>query len=169
MLKLLQLSVSLPLSIVLLGGTFTGTLHAQLNESIGATPFTVQGNDASPTQSADQFSAERLIEYERQLNSILRTRRVEERAFISQLVAQIEAGAVSTELVQTSFRWVKKKRPLTPFPFLYFERVVRIIATQQGIGDQIPPFDSSVVGMPNPPNQDTAGTDTNGDASIVVE
>ena len=143
--------------------------QAQLNEAANSTPFEVQGNDAAIVQSSDQFSPARLQEYERQLNAVLKTRRVEERQFVKSLVTQIGAGGVSTELVQTSFKWVRKKRPDTTFPFLYFERVLRIIATQQGQGDQIPPFNLAVIGQPNPANQDAVDTATNVTAGIVTQ
>ncbi len=156
------------LLVLLLGGASASPVRAQLNESANASPFSVQGNDTSIAQSDNQFSDARLQEYERQLNAVLKTRRAEERQFIKLLVEQIGTGAVSTELVQTSFKWVRKKRPDTTFPFLYFERVLRIIAVQQGIGDQIPPYDTSIIGQLNQPNQDSNGTTTNQEAGILI-
>lgn len=149
-------------------GLTASTAVAQLNESANATPFSVQGNDATIDQSGDQFSPARLQEYERQLNAVLKTRRDEERQFLSDLVGQVGAGTVPTELVQTSFKWVRKKRPDTPFPFLYFERVLRILATQQGVEANIPAFDDSVIGQPNQSNEDTSGTNTNEAAGILI-
>jgi len=146
----------------------TSAAHGQLNEAANATPFSIQGNDASLTQSNNQFSAARLQEYERQLNAVLKTRRDEERQFVKALVAQIAVGGVSTELVQTSFKWVRNKRPETPFPFLYFERVLRIIAQQNGVAANIPPFNDSVIGQPNPANQDSGNTATNTNAGILI-
>lgn len=145
-----------------------GIAAAQLNEAASGTPFAVQGNDASIDQSGDQFSPARLQEYERQLNAVLKTRRDGEKQFLSDLVQQVGAGTVPTELVQTSFKWVRKKRPDTPFPFLYFERVLRILATQQGVAANIPEFDDSIIGQPNQSNQDTSGTGTNDAAGILT-
>jgi hypothetical protein len=156
------------LFVVLICIFCAGAAEAQLNEGLNASPFEVQGNDATTAQSGDQFSPARLQEYERQLNAVLKTRRVEERQFIKSLVAEIGTGGVSTELVQTSFKWVRKKRPDTPVPFLYFERVLRIIATQQGQGDRIPLFNASVIGQPNPANQDAVSTATNAGAGILT-
>ena len=153
---------------VLISFSPVDSANAQLNEAANATPFSVQGNDASVNQSADQFSDTRLREYERQLNAVLKTRRDEEKLFIKQLVAQIGVGGVSTELVQTSFKWVRNRRPDTPFPFLYFERVLRIIAKQNGVAANIPPYDSTIIGQLNQPQQDTSGTDTNDSAGILV-
>jgi hypothetical protein len=145
-----------------------GAAKAQLNESANASPFSVQGNNATIAQSGDQFSPERLQEYERQLNAVLKTRRDAEKQFLRDLVVQVGAGTVSTELVQTSFKWVRKKRPDTPFPFLYFERVLRILATQQGLAANIPPFNDSVIGQPNQANQDNSNPTTNQDAGILI-
>ncbi len=156
------------LSVACLCGFLASTAQAQLNEAANGSPFQVRGNDAAIDQSGDQFSAARLQEYERQLNAVLKTRRTEERQFVKLLVGRIGTGEVSTEVVQTSFKWVRKKRPDTPFPFLYFERVLRIIATQQGFGGAIPPFDMSVIGQPNPPNQDSGNTATNVQAGILT-
>lgn len=155
-------------SVVCLCGFLANAAQAQLNEAANASPFEVQGNDATIAQSGDQFSPARLQEYERQLNAVLKTRRDEERQFIKSLVSQIGSGTVSTEIVQTSFKWVRRKRPDTPFPFLYFERVLRIIATQQGQGGNIPPFNASVIGQPNPANQDAVNTASNQAAGILT-
>ena len=161
-------TIALQFSLMLLSCFIASTAQAQLNEAASATPFAVAGNNSAAAQSSDQFSPERLREYERQLNAVLKTRKDEERQFIGLLVGQIGTGAVSPQLVQTSFKWVRKKRPDTTFPFLYFERVLRIMATQQGVGDQIPPFDMSIIGQPNASNQDTAGTATNQAAGILT-
>ncbi len=156
------------LFVVCCSGSLAATAQAQLNESSNASPFQVQGNDAAIEQSSDQFSSARLQEYERQLNAVLKTRRTEERQFIKSLVGKIGTGEVSTEVVQTSFKWVRKKRPETTFPFLYFERVLRIIATQQGNGAAIPPYSASIIGQPNQPNQDTSNTVTNVQAGVLT-
>ena len=161
-------TIALQFCLILCSCIIANIAQAQLNESANSTPFAVAGNNSAVAQSNDQFSPERLREYERQLNAVLKTRKDEERQFIGLLVGQIGTGAVSPQLVQTSFKWVRKKRPDTTFPFLYFERVLRIMATQQGVGDQIPPFDMSIIGQPNPSNQDTDGTATNQSAGILT-
>lgn len=155
-------------SVVCLCGFLSSSSQAQLNEAANGSPFEVHGNDATIAQSGDQFSPARLQEYERQLNAVLKTRRNEERQFIKSLVAKIGTEEVSTELVQTSFKWVRRKRPDTPLPFLYFERVLRIIATQQGVGASIPAYDTSVIGQPNQSNQDSFSTATNTQAGALT-
>ena len=166
--RLLTPTIALQFFLILSSCFMANVAQAQLSEAVTSTPFAVAGDNTSPAQSSDQFSPERLQEYERQLNAVLKTRKDEERQFIGLLVGQIGAGAVSPQLVQTSFKWVRKKRPGTTFPFLYFERVLRIMATQQGVGDAIPPFDMSIIGQPNPSNQDTDGTETNQEAGILI-
>ena len=83
-------------------------------------------------------------QYERQLNAILKTRRDEEIAFVKGVVDQIRAGNLTTRLVNTSFKWVRKKRPNVKNYFIYFERVLRILATNQGVGDAVPAFDIDI-------------------------
>lgn len=110
----------------------------------------VVGDDFAPgssegSSSSSRFSeAARFKEYERQLNAILLTRRDEEKQFIKQVVDQVRAGKIPSKLVSTSFDWVRKKRPGTKYPFIYFEKVLRLQAQQLGIAKEIPAFDFSV-------------------------
>ena len=96
------------------------------------------------TFAPENFTDERFQQYEQQLNAILKTRRDEEREFISGIVGQVRTGRLPSKLVQTSFRWVQKKRPDTNFPFIYFERVLRLQATKAGLPNTIPPFDFDI-------------------------
>lgn len=96
------------------------------------------------TFAPEDFTDKRFAQYEQQLNAILKTRRVEERAFLTVLVARVRTGELPSKLIQTSFQWVYKKRPQTNFPFIYFERVLRLQAEKEGIADIIPPFDFSI-------------------------
>ncbi len=96
------------------------------------------------TFAPENFTDQRFEQYEQQLNAILKTRRTEERQFISDLVANVRAGKLPSKLIQTSFRWVQKKRPQTNFPFIYFERVLRLQATKAGIPSTIPAYDFAI-------------------------
>lgn len=96
------------------------------------------------TFEPETFTEERFQKYEQQLNAILKTRRDEERKFIADIVAQVRAGRLPSKLIQTSFRWVQKKRPNTSFPFIYFEKVLRIQADRAGISETIPPYDFGI-------------------------
>jgi hypothetical protein len=84
----------------------------------------------------------RFDDYEAKLNAILKTRRDEEKQFVSEVVDGIEQGTIPEKLVETSFKWVGNKRPDTNYPFIYFERVLRLQAKK--INVQIPEFDYSI-------------------------
>lgn len=98
-------------------------------------------NNVAATDSLDEAYFE---QYEKQLNAILKTRRDEEKAFIKSVVEQIKAEKLSTRLVNTSFKWVRNKRPNVKNSFVYFERVLRILANRQGVEDAVPPFDPAI-------------------------
>lgn len=104
------------------------------------------GNQSADAQTftPENFTDKRFLQYEQQLNAILLTRRDEERAFINDLVTQVRMGKLPSKLIQTSFNWVQKKRPGTNFPFIYFERVLRLQASRAGIPRTIPPFDFAI-------------------------
>lgn len=87
------------------------------------------------------------VEYEAQLNAILKTRLDAEKEFVKGLVEQVRAENISTRLVNTSFKWVRNKRPNVKNSFIYFERVLRILATSQGVGQFIPEFDANVYSL----------------------
>ena len=131
---------------------------------------------ASQSDAPEDSSAVRtqFVEFERQLNAILKTRRDEEKQFVGLVVNQIRLGLIPSKLVTTSFKWVRNKRPTTKYPFIYFERVLRLQADRLGLVDQIPPFDfsiySQIPGVTTPvvnpmsetPTSDNASTERNG-------
>lgn len=92
----------------------------------------------------ENFTDQRFLQYEQQLNAILKTRRDEERKFVTDIVAKVREGKLPSKLIQTSFKWVQKKRPNTNFPFIYFEKVLRIQATRAGIPGTIPAYDFDI-------------------------
>ena len=108
--------------------------------------FQIVGMKTADAQSftPENFTDQRFLQYEQQLNAILKTRRNEERKFVSDLVANVRAGKLPSKLIQTSFKWVQKKRPETNFPFIYFEKVLRIQATKAGIPSTIPEYDFGI-------------------------
>jgi hypothetical protein len=85
-----------------------------------------------------------LEEYERQLNAILKTRRDEEKEFVARVIQKVKEEKIPTYLVDTSFQWVRNRRPDTDYPFIYFERVLRIQAESLNLQDEIPPFDLTI-------------------------
>lgn len=93
----------------------------------------------------------RFIEYERQLNAMLKTRRDEEKLFVAEVVNQIRLKKIPSKLVSTSFEWVRNKRPDTKYPFVYFERVLRLQAKRLQLGQEIPKFNYRIYSQPTDP------------------
>lgn len=107
------------------------------------------GAFAVPSSQADDFMPENFTskqfdEYERKLNALLKTRHDAEKIFVGQIVDQVRLGKIPSKLVGTTYSWVRNKRPNTNYPFVYFERVIRIQATAIGLEDEIPPFDYTI-------------------------
>jgi hypothetical protein len=92
----------------------------------------------------EKFTREQTIEYERQLNALLKTTREEEKQFVAAVILQIRAGKLPSKLVSTSYHWIQKKRPGTNYPFIYFERVLRLQAKAIRLEKEVPPFDFAV-------------------------
>lgn len=86
----------------------------------------------------------RFEDYEQRLNAILKTRRDEEREFVERVVNKVKDGSIPERLVETSFKWVQNKRPNTNYPFVYFERVLRIQAKRLELERHIPAFDYDI-------------------------
>jgi protease II len=84
-------------------------------------------------------------EYERRLNAILKTRRDEEKIFVEKVVEKLKQDKLPIKLVDSSFEWVRNRRPDTDYPFYYFERVLRLEAAKLNLLDEVPPFDYSKV------------------------
>ena len=111
--------------------------------------FIPVGSVMNQTSLADDFMPElfgpaQFKEYERQLNAILKTRRDEEKEFVGKIVELVRLGQIPSRLVSTSYQWTRQKRPDTNYPFVYFERVLRIQAKALGLEKEIPPFDFSI-------------------------
>jgi len=94
----------------------------------------------------DDFNPAQFEEYERKLNAILKTRRDEEKAFVAAVVEKVKTGKLPSQLVQTSFQWARNERPDTNYPFIYFERVLRLQAGKIDLAAEVPPFDYSIYG-----------------------
>jgi hypothetical protein len=90
---------------------------------------------SSSAQSFDDLS---LVAYEKQVNAILKTRLPAEKRFVNELMVEIEKKEIPRSLVDTGFKWVLNKRPNTNYPFVYFERVIRLQGKK--LGYKIPPF-----------------------------
>ncbi|MEZ6094930.1 MAG: hypothetical protein R3C03_11980 [Pirellulaceae bacterium] len=97
----------------------------------------------STTEGAsEQEIALRFVDYERRLNAILKTRRDEEKQFVAAVLLLVKNGDLEEKLIETSYKWVMNKRPDTKYPFVYFERVLRLQAQKEGLS--IPEFDYAI-------------------------
>ncbi len=110
---------------------------------LGAAIFGANWAQADDFDSLN-FSAAQWVEYERELNAILKTRRDQEKVFVHEIVEKVRLGKIPYKLVATSFQWGRNKRPNTNFPFIYFEHVIRLQAKKLKLQDEIPPFDYSI-------------------------
>ena len=72
----------------------------------------------SETGSFDpsKFGDKEFVLYERQLNALLKTRRDEEKAFVGGIVLAVRTGKLPAKLVQTTYGWIRNKRPDTKYP-----------------------------------------------------
>ncbi len=86
----------------------------------------------------------RFEDYEERLNAILKSRRDEERDFVKKVVNRVKAGTIPERLVETSYKWVLNERPDTKYPFVYFEKVLRLQAKKLRIESAVPEFDYDI-------------------------
>ncbi|MDE0934866.1 MAG: hypothetical protein OSA89_03060 [Mariniblastus sp.] len=103
-------------------------------------PMGCFGDDFLP----ESFTNTQFAEYERKLNALLKTRADEEKKFVNQIVMQVKLGKIPSRLVSTSYQWGRTKRPNTNYPFIYFEKVIRIQAKAMKLEKEIPAFDYSI-------------------------
>jgi hypothetical protein len=125
--KLLQPSALLALLVVTALLSESGNLRAQ---ELSTT--------AAEATSQDEVEL-RFRDYEAKIQAILKTRLNEEKAFVTSVMEKVRAGEIPEKMVETSYKWVLNKHPDTNYPFVYFERVLRIQGDKAGI--EIPPFD----------------------------
>lgn len=109
-----------------------------------AATIALAGSTMAQVYDPSEFNPARFEQYEDQLQALLRTRLDEEKLFVSRVVKAVEEGRIPAKLVQTSYLWVRNKRPDSNYPFVYFERVLRLQAKALEIEKQVPPFDYAV-------------------------
>jgi hypothetical protein len=97
---------------------------------------------ATSAAASDDEVELRFRDYEAKIQALLKTRLNEEKAFVSLVMEKVRAGEIPEKMVETSYKWVLNKHPDTNYPFVYFERVLRIQGDKAGI--EIPPFDYEV-------------------------
>lgn len=70
------------------------------------------------------------VNFRQQLEQGLYARRPEEFAFIARVVRMVEENQLSRQLVDSTFQWARKKRP---YPYVYFERGLKVRAARLGV------------------------------------
>ena len=86
--------------------------------------FTRQNSGSVAVRLSDDF--------ENQLNVVLKSRRPVEFEFVATVVKMVEEDQLPLELVQSTFNWVRKKKDCR-YPFVYFEKALRVRAAKLGI------------------------------------
>lgn len=94
------------------------------------------------TAAAQDFDELPLLQLERQLNAILRTRLDEEKLFVATVVKHVGDGKIPRSLVNASFKYVLKKRYASEYRFVYFVRVLQFLGNRERVA--IPKFDFSI-------------------------
>jgi len=105
-------------------------------------PNPAAGQGANDPQQAQDEVELRFADYEAKLNAILKTRRNEEKEFVAAVLTKVRAGEIPVPMMESSFLWVINNRPDTKYPFVYFERVLRVQAKLAKV--EIPEFDYQV-------------------------
>lgn len=94
------------------------------------------------SSQAQEFEDLNLTQLETQLNAILKTRLPEERLYIAAILKLVKDDKLPRKLINTSFKYVRKKRALSHYPFVYFARVLHFQAKRDRIS--IPKFDFTI-------------------------
>jgi len=78
-------------------------------------------------------------QYAQQLQAVLKTRTMEEREFLARVIVLVQQERVPKKLVDSAWLWVRNKRAGSKYPFIYFERVLRLEAEKGNF--LLPDFD----------------------------
>lgn len=100
-----------------------------------------------PVQNVDavqQSGGGREADLRERMVTTLRVRTDEERAFVEAVVSRVVTGDIPQELVDSSLLWVRANKADSPYPFFYFERVLRLRGQRAGVS--IPEFTGTVPG-----------------------
>jgi len=111
------------MSRILWGGTLLLAITLDIQPTAGQSAGELQ-------RERGQF-AQQTANLQQELESKLKARRTAEFAFIARVVTRVESGDVPLSLVRTLVRWARRKHPDYPFP--YFQRGLRTVATQLGL------------------------------------
>ena len=72
-----------------------------------------------------------VVRLEDQLMNGLRVVTIEQRIYVSQIVAMVEAGQLPRAMVNVVYTWALKRNPNVPLP--YFQVALRALAERRGI------------------------------------
>ncbi len=104
--------------------------------------------DVARKASAQDVINNRIPTLEERLNFGLKTRRPTEKAFIRKVVALVDNGTLKQKVVDESFFWVRRemekskmgdpnaKKHILKYPFIFFQRVVKLNAKRVGVSIQ---------------------------------
>ena len=90
----------------------------------------------APVQSVvavQQTGGGREADLRERLLTVLRVRTDAEREFVEAVVTKVIAGDIPQDLVDSSLFWVRDNKSDTPYPFFYFERVLRLRGQRAGV------------------------------------
>lgn len=100
-------------------------------------------NDELPSfRASDKRTRDFFEIYSQRLHSVLKTRLRQEQAFVDQVVELVEEGKIPKSVVDQAWLWVRSNRSASRYPFVYFERVLRLQCQQLKI--ELPAFDRSI-------------------------
>lgn len=86
---------------------------------------------APPAGRGDEDDPPGVAPFRELLTNGLKCRQEAEFQFVDLVVARVEEGKFSRDMVKSVFIWARDKNARIPFP--YFERAMRIIAQRQGV------------------------------------
>ena len=101
-----------------------------------------QSSVFAQASTTDEGVELRFAEYEEKIQAILKTRLPEEKEFVSKVLKLVREGKLPERVMETSYKWALNKHPDSNYPFVYFERVLRIQANKLRI--ELPAFDYTV-------------------------
>ena len=90
--------------------------------AIGPAVVAAQGSKSSIAPGGPDLKAT--------LEKGLKARRPQEFSFIQLVVNRVDDGSLPQPLVESTFLWARKQRP---YPYVYFERGLKVRAKQLGI------------------------------------
>ena len=99
--------------------------------SLRAAPVSAQNAADFDANVAEQMPGMDVVRLEDQLMNGLRVVTIEQRIYVSQIVAMVEAGQLPRAMVNVVYTWALKRNPKVPLP--YFQVALRALAERRGI------------------------------------